>query len=102
MDDEKMMQFRKEFNEHVEDCEKRFSEGDKQFKKLIDVTNENTEAVTLLIDETREVIQIYKDIQGAARIGKGVQSFGIWVIKWPLIGGGLYALFNWIIEHLPR
>lgn len=99
--DEKLFQFHNDFTEHVAKCEERFTEGDKQFKQLIDVTSKNTIAMTSLIDETREVVQLYKDVQGVARIGKGVQSFGVWLLKWPLIGGGLYALFNWVINHIP-
>ncbi len=99
--DEKLFQLHRDFNEHVIECEKRFTAGDKQFEQLIDVTSQNTVAMTSLIEETRAVVQLYKDVQGVARVGKGVQTFGFWLLKWPLIGGGLYALFSWVVKHLP-
>lgn len=99
--DEKLFQFHSDFTGHVTMCEKRFVAGELQFKELITTTSKNTDTMTTLIDETRELVQLYKDVQGAARVGKQVQSVGVWLLKWPLIGGGLYAIFNWAIEHLP-
>jgi len=99
--DEKLFQFHTEFTDHVASCKERFTAGELQFKELITVTSKNTETMTTLIEETRAVVQLYKDIQGAARVGKQVQSAGVWLLKWPLIGGGLFAIFTWIVNHLP-
>lgn len=98
--DEKLYQFHADFREHVERCEEQFSDGNLQFKQLIEAQQKNTESIAFLIEETRAVIQLHKDIQGATRVGKGLQSFLAWVIKWPLIGAGLYAMINWVIKHL--
>lgn len=97
--DEKLFQFHSEFRQHVERCESRFNDGDEKFEQLISAQQKNTEAIASLIEETREIVQLHKDIQGATRIGKNVQSFLTWIIKWPLIGGGLYAMVSWFIKH---
>lgn len=99
--DERLSQFQQEFRQHVTRCEERFNAGDDQLKQLITAQQKNTDAISLLIAETREIVQLHKDIQGVTRIGKGVQSFLTWVVKWPLIGAGLYAMINWTIRHLP-
>ena len=99
--DEKLYQFRDEFRQHVARCEERFNDGDEQFKQLIQAQQKNTDAISSLIEETRSIVQLHKDIQGVTRIGKAAQSFLAWVVKWPLIGAGLYAMVSWIIDHLP-
>lgn len=99
--DEKLYQFRTEFRQHVNRCEERFNAGDQKFEQLITAQQRNTEAIASLIEETREVVQLHKNLQGAARIGKNAQSFLAWIVKWPLIGAGLYAMFNWVIKHFP-
>ncbi len=99
--DEKLYQFHDEFRQHVARCEERFNDGDEQFKQLIQAQQKNTDAISSLIEETREIVQLHKDIQGVTRIGKGIQMFLVWVIKWPLIGTGIYAMVNWILKHLP-
>ena len=100
--DEKLYQFHNEFRQHVNRCEERFNDGDEQFRQLIQAQQKNTDAISSLIEETREVVQLHKDIRGATRIGKNVQSFLAWVVKWPLIGAGLYAMITWILNHLPN
>lgn len=98
--DEKLYQFHNDFQEHVVKCEERFTSGDKQFKELIDAQQKNTEAIALLIKETRDIVQLHKDIQATFRISNGVQLFLSWVLKWPLIGTGLYAAISWIVKHI--
>ena len=99
--DEKLYQLHNEFREHVAFCEERFSNGDKQFKQLIQAQQKNTDAISSLIEETREVVQLHKDIQGVTRLGKGLQAFLAWVVKWPLVGTGLYAMITWVLSHFP-
>lgn len=99
--DDKLYQFQEEFRQHVDRCEERFNEGDQQFKQLIEAQQKNTDAISLLIEETRSIVQLHKDIQGVTRLGKGLQTFLAWVVKWPLIGAGLYAMITWIIKHIP-
>ncbi len=60
-----------------------------------------TKQMSNLIGETREVIHLHQDMQGAIRIGKGVQSFVFWLLKWGAIGGGLASGILWLSEHFP-
>lgn len=87
--DEKLYNFQEEFREHVIRCEQRFNDGDAQFKQLIDAQQKNTDAIALLIEETREVVQLHRDIQGTARVGKSLQNFIIWLLKWGAVGTGI-------------
>lgn len=81
--------------EHITDCNARFDEGSRQFQELIQCTQANTEATNRLVTETTEVVQLYKDLQGVVRIGVVAQKFGVWVIKWPLIGVGIVGIIKW-------
>lgn len=99
---EEQMQFRQEVRESFADCDMRFAEGSRKFDAFLTSQKENTEAITLLIGETREVVQLHRDIQGVTRIGKRVQAFGKWILTWPLIGAGVYTAYVWIIEQLTK
>ena len=72
-----------------------------QLSELTALTSSNALAIGELVKETSDIVQLHKDLKGVTRIGRGVQSFGLWMLKWPLIGGGLYAVFNWALQHLP-
>lgn len=77
-----------------------------KFDKLIKAQEENTTAISKLtisissvVEGTSEIIQLHKDIQGAARIGKGLQGFMIWCLKWGTIGIGVTTGLTWLIDH---
>ena len=89
----------------LEELNRRFTDHvktvDQRFDALLVAQEGNTQAITALVEDTREIVQIHKDFQGATRLGTSVQKFGLWLLKWPLIGMGLYTAFNWIVDHLP-
>lgn len=69
-----------------------------KLEKIVMVTEENTKAIGLLKEETQDIVGLYKDIRGATRIGVGIQKFSSWVIKWPLVGGGIYFVYDRVIK----
>lgn len=94
------------FDKHVKRFEKHERDDIMKFENLITAQEKNTEAVTdltksvtSLVENTSDVIQLHKDFQGAARIGKGVQGFMIWCLKWGAIGTGITTGIMWLIEH---
>lgn len=94
---EKLMQLELKVDEHIIECREEFRKGERRFDKLISCQEANTAAITSLVEETRDVIQLHRDLQGAARVGKRVQGFMMWFSKWPVIGVGLYAIYTgWI------
>lgn len=99
--DARLFQFHEDFQQHVDRCEERFNDTDDQFKQLIEAQKKNTDAISSLIEETRSIVQLHKDLQGVTRLGKRIQTFLIWVVKWPIIGTGLYAIYAWSLKQLP-
>lgn len=104
-----IVQLRQELQEHRDYCERRFEQGQLKFDELITCVRENTEAVTKanvaivdLNEKTRDVVEIYNNVRGAVRIGVAVQKFGLWLTKWPLIGGALLGAYLWITEHMSK
>lgn len=88
--------------DHMEYCESRFSKGENQFAELVEAIRQNNELIAnaaantdRVIAETEQVVKIYKDMQGAISIAVTLQKIGIWVIKWPLVGTGIYAIYKW-------
>ncbi len=93
--DEKLAEFHGEFKRHVEKFEERAKTDDARFEALLKAQELNTQAITQLVQETRDIVQLHRDLQGAARLGKGFQNFGLWLLKWGAIGAGLAAAWNW-------
>ena len=106
-DNDKLYQdLHKKFNKHVERFEAHEKDDMMKFEGLINAQQKNTEAVmkltasvTSLVENTSAVVQLHKDFQGAARIGKGVQGFMIWCLKWGAIGTGVVTGLMWLIEY---
>jgi len=80
-----------------------------KFNKLIEAQEANTksiskltESVSSVVEGTSAIIQLHKDVQGAARIGKGVQGFMLWCLKWGAIGTGVVTGLMWVIEHFNK
>lgn len=100
--DDELINFHNQFTAHIEEYRERSRREDERFQMLLDSQERTITALNLVVEETSGLVQLSKDWQGAARIGSGIQKFGIWLLKWPLIGTGLYTGFNWIVEHLTK
>lgn len=100
--DEMLIEFRDEFEQHVQHYEARIKTDDARFQTLISIQERNTEAIQQLIEETKGIIQLHRDLQGATRIGSNVQKFGIWLTKWGMIGVGILTMVNWSTQILER
>lgn len=94
------------FEQHVERFEQHEMDDVMKFDKLVAAQQRNTDAVsnltisvTSLVENTSSVVQLHKDLQGAARVGKGVQNFMLWLLKWGFIGAGISAAIMWVSTH---
>lgn len=79
--------------------EERLEAGERRFEELIRCSRENTAAVNELVEETRDIIKLYRDAQGAIQIGSVLQRFGIWCLKWGAIFGGFFAALKFWVGH---
>lgn len=91
-----------QLTERVEEHENKSAE---KFDKLIEAQKVNTDAIgeltnslLTLVKDTSSIVQLHKDFQGAARVGKGVQGFMLWCLKWGAIGVGVVAAMSWVVE----
>lgn len=98
--DEKLNTFYNDFKEHRARCEERFDECDDLVRDFIEIQKANTKAISDLTEETRAVVQLHKDFQGAARLGTSLQKFIIWLGKWGAIGIGLATALTFIANKL--
>jgi len=76
------------------------AEIDSTIKKLLTVTSENTSALHSLIEETRGIAKLWRDLQGVYSFTKVVQD----VLKWVAIVGGVVSItyhnYDWIRQTL--
>lgn len=86
-------------DDHIKFSKNQFDVGADQFEEIRDCMKKNTEALEQLAINSRGVIQLYDDISAAARVGVKVQKIGIWIAKWPLVGGALVVFAKWVWER---
>ena len=94
-----------QLDQHVLNFEEYKSQEADKFNKLLSTQQNNTDAISkltaslaTLVDDTSAVVQLQKDFAGAARVGKGVQDFMIWCMKWGAIGVGTATCIAWVIQ----
>ena len=97
------------FDEHVERFEQHELDEVERSKQLFvaqqantDAISELTTSVSAVVEGTSSIIQLHQDFQGAARVGKGVQGFMIWLLKWGAIGTGVVTAITWLVEYFSR
>jgi len=60
---------------------------------------EITKNVAHVIEETRAIVQLHKDLQGTIRVGSALQRFMFWLLKWGTIGVAIIATLKWLVER---
>jgi len=76
------------------------SEEAKKFDAMINAVNQNTTSIDKLTDETRSIVELHRDLQGTARVGKSVQNALLWLVKWGATGTALAAFIKWAIDFV--
>ena len=109
MDDETIIKHLERFESHLERFEQHEINEEQNFNKLVKTQLMNTDAISSiatsvqeLVDDTKSIVQLHKDFQGAARLGNGLQKFLIWVLKWGAIGTGVATTIVWVTEHFNK
>lgn len=92
--------------EHAEYCDERFEKGNQKMDLLIQCQTDNTQSINRLVDEvselttdTKGMLTIYRDVQGAARVGSAVKKAAMWLAGIPFIGAGFHYAYTWLIEN---
>lgn len=77
---------------------KHIEEDERNMAAISTALQENTEAVKVLTQETREVVSIYRDWKGVANVGSKAQRFAVWIVKWMVVLAGLYTITEVVKE----
>lgn len=87
------------FQQLLERIEKHEADTADKFDRLVETQQVNATTISDLAQSVSGVVQLHKDWQGAARVGKGVQGFMLWCLKWGAIGAGVVAIIKWTVER---
>lgn len=112
MSDEKFNQLELQLSRHIDFCHQQFEElreslqsNAKCVGELIDAQKQSTRAITDLAKATEGVVEVYNNVNGAVKVGVMVQKFGLWLIKWGVLGVAFYTfcktLGTWIDKGVP-
>jgi hypothetical protein len=96
------MKIEDRLDKHISDCDAKMQRMDDRIDKLIDSQERCIVALENLAKDTHGVVELYKNAQGAVSLGIGIQRLALWFSKWPIIGIGIYTIYNWLMEHLSK
>lgn len=91
---DELTSLKQELRQHIDYCNQRFTRGEEQFDELIQCNKETLAAVENLTSETSDMVQLYKDMKGAVRIGAAAQKFWVWVLKWSSLAVIITVIYN--------
>jgi len=74
----------------------------KKFSEMIEAIHNNTESITMLVNETKMSRRFSRDIQGAASIGKSVQALFSWLIKLGVLGLAVTKAIEWGLHYFEK
>lgn len=89
----------KQLSDH---CDDRFGQGNKRFDEVIEYSKATTIAVEKLSIDIGPIVEIHRDVQGVAHLGIGMQKFGVWLLKWPVIGAALFGIYQATIKFMEQ
>ena len=58
----------------------------------------NTDAIAVVVAETRDLVRLQRDVKGVVRLGSRAQAFTVWLLKWGAIGAGLAAVVKYMTD----
>lgn len=88
------------FDDHILIFDDHILMESKKTSDMIEVMKLNTVAINNLTTETKSVVNLQRDLQATARVGKAIQGFLIWTLKWGAIGSSVVYGFNWLLHYL--
>lgn len=94
--DQELQEFHSEFVTYKQEVEELKTRVDAMQSTQIDINSK----LDTVIENTSSIVELSRDIQGAARIGKSFQSFIFWLAKWGSIGVGIATVLQWILDNV--
>lgn len=80
------------------ELEERMKSVESELAMVALMQEQNTKNIAVLTGNISSLVQLQTSIQGAVTVGRSVQNFLAWIIKWPVIGAGAYAIIKYIKE----
>jgi hypothetical protein len=100
-----MQKLRQDFDLHVVEDSKWKAEQEQRWERCnmiqdqtIKIQQENAVQLKALAADTAGVIAIYTNTKSVVRAGTAVQNGMMWMIKWGVIGTGIVAIGDYLIE----
>lgn len=90
----------KSTGEQFEEVRQELADGEIKMDKLQASIDANSESVQQIEENTEAMVKAWKDIQGAVSVWTVMQRIGLWIVKWPIIGAGLVAIWKWLSQDL--
>jgi hypothetical protein len=105
--DAELVALREEFEEHRDVQVRNNARQDRRWEQLASMVEQNTEAtqavarsVESIARSTEGVVQLYRDFQGAARVGIGVRKLLAWLIALGTGGAAIAAAIMYFLDKL--
>lgn len=103
--DEQLVELCEDFEQHKADFEEHKALQERRWEQLAAMVEKNTtateriaEAVEKQAESTAGVVELYRDFQGAARVGVGLRKFIAWVAALGTAGAAVAAAVLYVLD----
>lgn len=100
MGDVELIRLREEFESHRDRQEQRWEQLARMVEQNTEATREVAVSVESIARSTEGVVLLYRDFQGAARVGLGVRRFIAWLIALGAGGATIAAAIMYFMDKL--
>ena len=98
--DEQLVELCEDFEQHKALQEHRWEQLAAMVGENTAATERIAEAVEKQAESTAGVVQLYRDFQGAARVGMGLRRFLVWVAALGTAGAAVAATILYVLDKI--
>ena len=95
--DTELTTLRTEFELHRAESQARWNQLAGLIEENTRITTQLARSIEAQARSTAGIVRLYRDAQGAARLGTGMQRFFIFLLKWGLVGSGIVTAIRWAL-----
>jgi len=99
--DKELAKFYEDFRTHIEDYNATMIRCDSRFNDVCRLLESTNSLLATQIEDTKGVVELHAELQGAARLGTRVQNVFFWFAKWGVLGSACVIALKWLSEHFP-
>lgn len=87
------------FENHLEQDGDWKRQNAEQLQLVAESNRQLSESLEALSSSTKDVVELYNNVQGTVKVGAAVQSLFLWLVKWGVVGAFLVGVADWALDR---